>query len=103
MSTVATGTATTTDLTAFILPSKTHSSSAHYQPADVAAVAEAILDDQNVAHPTWPGAYTYNGLLFVPNRGQLKLLPGDVVAVDANGWPILISGNSFFTAAWNHP
>jgi hypothetical protein len=35
-----------------------------------------------------------NGQLFVPNRGFLKVLPGDVVAVDSSGFPYLISGNS---------
>ncbi|HEX8782787.1 MAG TPA: hypothetical protein VF764_05420 [Steroidobacteraceae bacterium] len=35
-----------------------------------------------------------NGLLWVPGRGMLKVLPGDVVADDSTGWPILISGNS---------
>jgi hypothetical protein len=35
-----------------------------------------------------------NGLLYVPNRGFLKVLPGDYVAIDNFGWPILVSGNS---------
>jgi hypothetical protein len=35
-----------------------------------------------------------NGQLFVPNRGFLKVLPGDVVAVDSAGFPYLISGVS---------
>lgn len=32
--------------------------------------------------------------LYVPNRGVLKVLPGDFVAVDNTGWPILLSGAS---------
>ncbi len=32
--------------------------------------------------------------LFIPQRGVLKVLPGDVVAVDNTGWPILVSGAS---------
>jgi hypothetical protein len=35
-----------------------------------------------------------NGLLYIPNRGWLKVLPGDYVAIDNFGWPILVSGNS---------
>jgi hypothetical protein len=44
------------------------------------------------------GAELANGLpnpgnlLTVPNRGILKVLPGDVVAIDNTGWPILVSG-----------
>jgi len=63
-------------------------------PADLATVAQAILDDQNVAHPIVSGAFRYNGLLFIPNRGVLKVFAGDVVAVDATGWPILLSANA---------
>lgn len=36
-------------------------------------------------------AFSFNGLLYVPNRGVLKVLPGDVVATDNTGWPILVS------------
>ena len=32
--------------------------------------------------------------LWVPGRGILKVLAGDVVAVDSSGWPILISAAS---------
>jgi hypothetical protein len=32
--------------------------------------------------------------LVIPNRGILKVLPGDVAAIDNTGWPILISGAS---------
>lgn len=46
-----------------------------------------------------PGCYSQNGWLTIPGRGQLKVLPGDVVAVDAlTGWPILLS-----YAAVNNP
>jgi hypothetical protein len=34
------------------------------------------------------------GLLAIPNRGIIKVLPGDVVAVDATGFPYLISANA---------
>ncbi len=41
--------------------------------------------------------------LVVPNRGILKVLPGDVVAIDNLGWPILVSAASIAYAGseWN--
>jgi hypothetical protein len=63
-------------------------------PADLATCNNAILDDLNVAHPRIPGSFTYEGGLFIPNRGRLKVLPGDKVAYDNRGWPILISADS---------
>ncbi len=62
--------------------------------ANVAAFALKVKNDINPAHPIWPGAFSNNGLLFVPNRGVLKMLPGDVVMVDEFGWPILVSYGS---------
>lgn len=63
--------------------------------ADIAAIANGILDDLNPSHPVWPGAFSQVGLLFVPNRGILRVLPGDYVAFDtATGWPILLSANA---------
>jgi len=59
-----------------------------------------IKDDINVNHPTWPGAFMQNGILYVPNRGLLRVLPGDYVGVDANGWPILVSKFSIATGGW---
>ena len=46
------------------------------------------------ASPNIGGAFSFNGQLFVPNRGVLNVLPGDVVAVDNTGWPILVSANA---------
>lgn len=73
--------------------------------ADIAAIAAAILDDRSVdsgqpatsapsAKPVFPGAFSQSGLLTIPNRGILQVLPGDWVGVDANGWPILVSANA---------
>lgn len=70
--------------------------------ADFADLQQAILDDLNVAHPIYPGAFTRDGHLFVPNRGVLKVLAGDWVGVDSEGWPILVSANSIANAAWTH-
>jgi|SRR4029077_641404 hypothetical protein len=70
-------------------------------PADIATVAQLIKDDINVAHPALNGAFDYRGILIVPNRYVgLKVLPGDVLAVDANGWPIVVSAYSIATGGW---
>jgi hypothetical protein len=72
-------------------------------PADVAAIANIVKDDLNNIHPIWPGAWSQSGALYVPNRGTLKVLPGDCVAVDATtGWPILISARAIASGPWTH-
>jgi hypothetical protein len=73
--------------------------------ADIATVGQLIRDDLNVAHPLMYGmngsCFTPTGILVLPNRGyELRVLPGDVVAVDSSGWPILISANSIAAGAW---
>lgn len=69
--------------------------------ADIAAVALAIKDDKNVAHPIYPQAFSANGLLYVPNRGVLQMLPGDYVGVDpTTGWPILVSAYAIASGPW---
>jgi hypothetical protein len=35
--------------------------------------------------------FNFNGFLEIPSRGIIKVLPGDVVAIDNTGWPILVS------------
>ena len=62
--------------------------------ADVALIAAGIKDDLNPASPLVPGGFTKNGMLYVPNRGVLKLRPGDWVAIDDTGWPVLVSAVS---------
>ncbi len=86
---------------------------------DFAALAALILSDgsQNggvanaapSAKPLWPGALSRDGHLYIPNRGVLQILPGDYIAVDANGWPILLSANAIAGGAapsastsWTH-
>lgn len=95
MATVTLGTNATTTLTALAF-------GAAKLPADFATIAAAIKDDQNVSHPIVPGAFSQNGLLFVPNRGILKVLPGDYVGVDDEGWPILVSAYSIANGNWTH-
>lgn len=59
--------------------------------ADIATMSQAILDDLINSHPNLPEAFSANGKLYIPNRGVLKMLPGDWVGVDPSGWPILLS------------
>jgi hypothetical protein len=42
--------------------------------------------------PPSPPHLSRYGLLTIPGRGILKVLPGDVVALDNTGWAILVSG-----------
>jgi hypothetical protein len=85
-------------LTALPFPDLTSATPA----TDFAAIAQAILDDQNVARPIVPGAWMQNGMLVVPNRGILYAKPGDWVAVDNRGWPILLSADTLANGNWTH-
>ena len=63
--------------------------------ADVASILALILNQANPAHPIVPGAFAKSGQLFLPNgRGVINMQPGDVIAVDHNGWPIVVSSES---------
>lgn len=71
--------------------------------ADMASVAAGIKDDLEVAHPIWPGAFSRTGLLYIPNRGTLQMLPGDYVMFDTTtGWPILVSARAIASGPWAH-
>ena len=96
MATISVGTASTTTLVGLAFdPSKSD--------ADFASIFENIKNDQNIAGQVWPGAWSKSGVLFVPNRGFLKCLPGDIVAYDpATGFPILISKNAAAGVSWVH-
>src|SRR5215469_9009142 len=61
--------------------------------ADIATIQQLIKDDLNPAQPInyVMGGSSLQGMLYVPNRGLLKWYPGDIVAVDGTGWPILPS------------
>jgi len=98
MATITLGTAATTTLVAL-----TFSRGLNMSDADTATISEHILNDQNPAHPLWPGAWARTGRLYIPNRGWINALPGDVVAYDpATGWPILLSANAAAGASWVH-
>jgi hypothetical protein len=82
--------------------------------ADFATLRAAMFDDGAVpvggaaqTRVQWPGApgkmgFEQNGLLFIPNRGVLRVLPGDWVGVDNRGWPILLSADTIANGLWSH-
>src|SRR5271170_7374553 len=82
-----------TSLTGIERPSKTVLTT-HYSAAAIATVNASIINDQNTTQHLYQ-SFTPNGVLVIPNRGVLRVLAGDVVAVDINGWPIVISAQSF--------
>lgn len=53
--------------------------------------------------PNPPGLTRAGQQLVIPKRGVLQVLPGDIVAVDNTGWPILVSGAAIGYAGtqWN--
>ena len=71
--------------------------------ADMATFRANIKNDLINGTPIYPFGLDNNGLLYVPNRGYLKVLPGDFIGYDASGWPILISAYSIANSAnWTH-
>ena len=72
--------------------------------ADFATINNGIKDDINPLHPIWGAGVGLDrdGRLYIPNRGILQVRPGDYIAIDANGWPILVSGYSVATGGWTH-
>lgn len=94
MATKTLGTTLTTSLTAILYGGNPQ--------ADIATILNGIKNDQINGFPLWPGALD-SGLLSIPNRGVLKILPGDWVAIDAaTGWPILVSGDAIAGGPWTH-
>jgi hypothetical protein len=72
--------------------------------ADFATIRNAIKYDGVEGSRIFPDAFTRAGLLYIPRRGVLQVLPGDYVGVDATGWPILVSANAIASGAteWAH-
>lgn len=82
--------------------------------ADFATLQGAMYDDgaspvggpaaTRVAFPGAPGkmGWSTTGLLFIPNRGVLRALPGDWVGVTTRGWPILLSADEIANGLWTH-
>ena len=78
---------------------------ANASQADARAINVLIRDDQNARRPLvtsgYNGGFIREGLLFVPNRGELRLYDGDVVAVDAtSGQVILLSAYGLSAGPW---
>lgn len=71
--------------------------------ADMASLANAILNDQvsSGISQIWQEGFAFNGILNIPNRGILQVLPGDCIAVDSSGWPILVSKASLAAGGTN--
>ena len=74
--------------------------------ADVATINQHILDDQGSVHPVASisglGGFSLEGKLYVPNRGSLIVLPGDIVAYDGRGGVILVTKYSAAGTSWVH-
>jgi len=72
--------------------------------ADIATIAAAIKWDGVNGNLIQPDSFERTGLLYVPRRGVLKVLPGDYVGVDSKGWPILVSSDSiaYASTSWTH-
>lgn len=74
--------------------------------ADIATITQLIKDDQNPAQPiNLPmQGWSRQGQLYIPNRGWLKVFPGDYVCVDTQtGWPILVSNRAISAnPSWVH-
>jgi hypothetical protein len=78
--------------------------------ADFATMAAAVKRDShntNVQGVTGPQppiglAISRAGQLVIPERGILKLFSGDYIAIDATGWPILLSARAAASASWVH-
>ncbi|MCI0557869.1 MAG: hypothetical protein MN733_05190 [Nitrososphaera sp.] len=76
-------------------------------PGDIAAI-NALFKYQSFTDPTIPGPVSFipgpmvnQGVLYVPERGQLKLYRGDFVAADPNtGHFVLISAATAQSPSW---
>lgn len=76
--------------------------------ADMATMCDLFKDDKTNGFPlqgraNWgnaPSGFSYEGLLYVPNRGVLKVISGDVIGVDSRGWPILLSKDTVANGNW---
>ena len=69
--------------------------------ADTATFNANVKDDLTNGHPVVPGSFR-TGMLFIPNRGFIQILPGDFIAYDSTGWPILLSANAIASGPWTH-
>ena len=72
--------------------------------ADMASLNALVKDDLNQTGNYSPNKFfDFNGLLMIPRRGLVRVLPGDYIAVDSTtGWPILISAAAIASGPWSH-
>jgi hypothetical protein len=94
-----------------------HTSSGGMTTPNIAVINNHIADDLVNGNPVIPQSFHWFGpggltkagtptseggsLLFIPNRGVLKVLYGDIVAYDSStGWPILVSANALANGPW---
>ena len=96
MATRLLGTATTTSLVALQYAASLEG----VLPADIATICNSILDDSCNIPKRVNAAFSEKGLLYIPNRGSVKIKPGDVVAVDSTGWPIILSARAAAASDW---
>jgi len=105
------GTSTTTTLRGFVQNTNLSATDAATVSANIkydgALVNGAWTQIRN--HAVYPGGFTFGvggqALLYVPRRGVLQVLEGDVVCYDPNGWPILVSGwsiNGAGVSGWSN-
>lgn len=71
--------------------------------ADIASIANNIKG-QNAVGRISPGAFSRPGRIHFPGRqGFVLLLPGDYIAYDGAGWPVLVSSYSIANGGgWTH-
>lgn len=98
MATRTLGTNAATSLTAILYAN----GGAGLLPADIATINANIKNDGINGLPLVPTGFDTKGLLYIPRRGILQILPGDFVAVDSQGWPVLLSANSAANGPWTH-
>lgn len=103
------GTSLTTTLNALVVDS-------NFTLADIATARAAIKHNWTYVNGAYvrvqkgdifPGGIDFVGgtaVLTLPGgRGQLTAQPGDYIAIDPNGWPILIAGGSINSGSgWAH-
>jgi hypothetical protein len=98
MATKTLGTLATNTLTGVQMPPD-YNATPWISDADFATIANSIFDDERnpqqlLNQAILNGSFSRKGLLVIPNRGVLEVKAGDWVAVDPNGWPILIGRES---------
>lgn len=72
-------------------------------PADMATINNALRSPNAAQKRLGEGLIDSTGVLQLPGkRGVIKVMPGDYVAVDSQGWPIVVSAYSIANSTWIH-